>query len=169
MGIAKPISLEDLTHPSNRGLITMPAPNLSSIGYNAIMSWIKLFGEAQAWDYMDELDKNIMVYTANATKSCQSVAIGNNITAIGLDFRAIQIIESGADLVILTVNEGIGWDLEVAAILKSTKNLPEAQRLADFAVSNEANELYSRFSSIAVHNEVKKTQSIFCRKILIKP
>ncbi len=155
-GIVKPISLEDLIHPSNRGLITMPAPNLSSIGFNAIMSWFKLYGETQAWEFMDELDKNIMVYTANATKSCQSVAIGNNITAIGLDFRALQLIESGADLVILTLGEGIGWDLEVAAILKSTKNLPEAQKLADFAVSNDANELYSRFTTIAVHNNVKK-------------
>ena len=38
-------------------------------------------------------------------------------------------------------SEGLGWEVEATAIVKGTKNLEAARKLADFSASREANEL----------------------------
>ena len=54
---------------------------------------------------------------------------------------------AGAPVDILLMQEGGGWDMDTAAILKGTTNLAAAKRLMDFAASRKANELYARFVS----------------------
>jgi iron(III) transport system substrate-binding protein len=52
-GLPKPESWKDLTKPIYKGAITMPNPNSSGTGFLDVSSWIQLFGEAEAWKFMD--------------------------------------------------------------------------------------------------------------------
>ena len=47
--------------------------------------------------------------------------------------------------------EGLGWDMEAAAILKGTKKLEAAKKVMDFAVSKEANDLYAKSYAITAY------------------
>jgi iron(III) transport system substrate-binding protein len=43
------------------------------------------------------------------------------------------------------MKEGGGWDMDTAAILRNGRNREAAMKLADWAASRKANELYSKF------------------------
>ena len=41
-------------------------------------------------------------------------------------------------------SEGLGWDMEATGIMTTTKNPEGAKKLADWATTKEANELYAK-------------------------
>ena len=62
----------------------------------------------------------------------------------------------GAPLDLVVPGEGVGWDMEATSIVKGTKNLEAAKKLADFAASKKANEiLYGKNYALVAHSEVK--------------
>ncbi|MGQ0664517.1 MAG: putative 2-aminoethylphosphonate ABC transporter substrate-binding protein, partial [Pseudomonadota bacterium] len=60
----------------------------------------------------------------------------------------------GAPLDPLIMEEGGGWDMDAAAILRVTRNLDAAQRLADWSASQKANELYGRSLALVARKGV---------------
>jgi iron(III) transport system substrate-binding protein len=54
------------------------------------------------------------------------------------------------------MQEGGGWDMDVAAILKGTSQLVAAQRLMDFAASRRASEIYGSFVSQVAIDDVAR-------------
>ena len=55
--------------------------------------------------------------------------------------------QGNAPVEILVMEEGGGWDMDAAAILRGTKKPEAVRRLMDFAASRKANELYASFVS----------------------
>ena len=68
LGLPKPTKWSDLTNPVYKGLISMPNPNSSGTGFLDVSSWIQIMGEDKAWKYMDDLHKNVGVYTHSGSK-----------------------------------------------------------------------------------------------------
>jgi len=66
------------------------------------------------------------------------------LIGIGLDTRGASEKTKGAPLDLIVPKEGLGWELEATAIVKGTKNLEAAKKLADWAASKKANELYAK-------------------------
>ena len=56
------------------------------------------------------------------------------------------------------MKEGSGWDMDATAIIKGTRKLDAAHRLADWAASRKANELYAKHLGIVAMEGVKTTQ-----------
>ena len=50
-----------------------------------------------------------------------------------------------------------GWDMEAVAIVRGTRNLDAAKRIADWAATRRANELYSRFYAVTAFPGVTNT------------
>jgi iron(III) transport system substrate-binding protein len=75
-------------------------------------------------------------------------AKGERVIGIGFDMRGAKEKTGGAPIDIILAKEGAGWDMEATAILKGTKNLAAAQKVADFAVSKPAYELYGKYYAI---------------------
>ena len=69
--------------------------------------------------------------------------------------RAVELKNQGAPIDIIVPADGVGYDLEGMAILKGTKNLDAAKRLADFSVSVAANELFGKFYALLALPTVK--------------
>jgi iron(III) transport system substrate-binding protein len=146
--LPKPASWADLTNPVYKDSIVMPNPASSGTGYQAVYAWIQLMGESQAWDFMDKLHNNIAVYTHSGSAPCVQAAKGERIIGIGFDMRGAREKTAGAPIDIILAREGAPWDMEATAIVKGTKNLAAAQKLADFAVSKGAYELYGKYYAI---------------------
>lgn len=63
-----PKTWKDLTNPIYKNLIVMPNPASSGTGYLDVTAWMQIWGEKQAWDYMQALDKtfhNILTRVQN--------------------------------------------------------------------------------------------------------
>lgn len=142
-----PSSWFDLTNPVYKGHLVMPHPASSGTGYYHVSSWIQLFGEEKAWDFMDKLHPNIAVYEHGGSKPCRMAAAGEFAIGISTEITGAQMKTRGAKLETLLPKEGIGWDMDTAAVLKGAKNPAAARRIVDFAASRKANELYARHVS----------------------
>ena len=150
----KPASWADLTKPEYKGQIVMPNPASSGTGYLTITAWLQVMGEEQGWKFMDALHENIAVYTHSGSAPCVQAARGERLIGIGFDMRAAREKTQGAPIDIILPKEGAGWEMEATAIVKGTKNLAAAQKLADWSVTRQANEVYGKFFAIVAHPDV---------------
>ena len=144
----KPVSWADLANPVYKDAIVMPNPASSGTGYQTVYAWIQIMGEKAAWEFMDKLHNNIAVYTHSGSAPCVQAAKGERMIGIGFDMRGAREKTAGAPIDIILAKEGAPWDMEATAIVKGTKNLAAAQKVADFAVSKAAYELYGKSYAI---------------------
>jgi len=146
--LPKPAAWADLANPVYKDSIVMPNPASSGTGYQAVYAWIQIMGEKAAWEFMDKLHQNIAVYTHSGSAPCVQAAKGERVIGIGFDMRGAKEKTGGAPIDIILAKEGAPWDMEATAIVKGTKNLAAAQKLADFAVTKNAYELYGKYYAI---------------------
>jgi len=147
-GIRRPQSWKDLTAPIYKGLLVMPNPNSSGTGFLTVAAWLQLFGEQDGWKFMDQIHENIGVYTHSGSAPCVQSARGEFTLGIGFDMRGARLKQEGAPIDVIIPREGAGWDMEATAIHRGTRNLAAARRLADFAVSRRAMEMYNQWYAI---------------------
>lgn len=146
--LPRPTTWNDLLNPAFRGQVVMPNPNSSGTGFLTMAGWIGARGEAQAWDFMTHLHENIQQYTHSGSAPCNNAARGEFGVGVSFDMRAVTLRNQGAPIEIIVPTDGVGFDLEATAIMRGTRNLDAAKRLADFAVSRPAMELYGRFYAL---------------------
>jgi len=146
--IPKPETWKDLTKPVYKGQIVMPNPASSGTGYFDVVAWLTLWGDDNGkgggWKYMDALHENIAQYTHSGSKPCNMAATGEYVLGISFEYRANTNKAKGAPIDLVFPKEGLGWDLEAFAIMKGTKKLDAAKKLADWASSKDAMKLYGK-------------------------
>src|SRR5690349_7242893 len=120
-GIPKPESWQDLLKPVYKGQITMPNPASSGTGFFDVSAWLQMYGEDGGWKYMDALHENIAQYTHSGSKPCRQAGAGEFVVGISFDFRANQVKASGAPIEVIYPKEGLGWDIEATAVMKTSK------------------------------------------------
>lgn len=146
-----PTSWQDLTNPVYAGQIVMPNPASSGTGYLDVSSWLQLFGEEQGWAFMDGLHANIAQYTHSGSKPCNMAASGEVAIGVSFAFRAARLKSQGAPLEVILPSEGIGWDMEAAAIVRGTSKLDAAQTLVNWTVTEQANRLYNEGYAVVAY------------------
>jgi iron(III) transport system substrate-binding protein len=150
-GIPKPETWADLIKPVYKGQITMPNPASSGTGYFDVSAWLQTMGEARGWKYMDALHENIAQYTHSGSKPCRQAGAGEFVVGISFDFRGNDVKAKGAPVELVFPKEGLGWDIEASAIMKTTKKMAAAKKLMDWVATKEANEAYAKNFAIVAH------------------
>jgi iron(III) transport system substrate-binding protein len=157
LGLPKPASWKDLLDPVYKGQIVMPNPGSSGTGFLTVSAWLQLFGDKGGWDYMGKLHENIKTYLHSGSKPCKAVGAGEYPIGISFAYPGVKLINDGAPVEVILPKDGIGWDMEATAIMKGTKNLEAAQKLADFAASADANKLYNESYQVLARKDVTPT------------
>lgn len=151
MNLPKPATWEDLTKPVYKGRIVMPNPASSGTGFLDVTSWLQIMGEQKGWAFMDRLHENIAQYTHSGSKPCVQAGNGEFPIGISFEYRANTIKAKGGPIDLIFPKEGLGWDMEAFAIMKNTKKLDAAKKLADWASSRAAMEQYAKnYAIVAV-------------------
>lgn len=160
-GLPRIESWKDLLKPEFKGKIVMPNPNSSGTGFLDVTAWLQIFGEKGGWDYMDKLHDNVAVYTHSGSKPCVMAGAGEFPVGISFEYRANTVRAKGAPIDIVFPKEGLGWDIEATAIVKGTPRLEAARKLADWASSHEANQLYAKnFAVVAIPGIATRLQYV---------
>ena len=154
--LPKPDTWKDLIKPVYKGKIVMPHPASSGTGFLDVAAWLQIFGETEGWKFMDALHENIAIYQHSGSAPCRSAGTGEFPIGIGFEYRANQVKASGAPIDLIFPREGLGWDMEATAILKTTKFMDAAKLLADFAASRQANDLYALGYAVTAIPEAAK-------------
>lgn len=151
--IKAPTKWKDMTDPAYKGKLVMPHPASSGTGYLMVGAWLQTMGEAEGWKFMDALHENIAVYTHSGSAPCVQAAKGERVAGIALDMRGASEKTKGAPLDVLIPSDGTGWEMEASAIVKGTKNLALAKKVADWTATKAANEIYSKtYAIVAMPN-----------------
>ncbi len=156
LGLPKPETWKDLTKPIYKGKIVMPNPASSGTGYLDVSGWIQMWGEADAWKYMDALHENIAQYTHSGSKPCRQAGAGEFPIGVSFEYRAVTTKKGGAPIDIIFPKEGLGWDLEASGIMKNTKKVEAARALMDWLATPGAMELFAKnFAVLAMPGMAK--------------
>jgi iron(III) transport system substrate-binding protein len=155
--VASPTSWNDLVNPALKGKIVMPHPASSGTGYLMVAGWLQGMGEEAGWKFMDGLHENIAAYLHSGSAPCVQAAKGERVVGLALDMRGASEKSKGAPLEVVIPKEGTGWEMEATAIVKGTKNLEVAKKVADWGATKAASELYSKTYAIVGYPGVQNT------------
>jgi iron(III) transport system substrate-binding protein len=156
LGLTPPKSWKDLTKPEYSGHVVMPNPNSSGTGFLDVSAWIQMFGEEDAWKFMDGLHENIAAYTHSGSKPCKMAAAGETVIGVSFEFPGANAKKAGAPIDIIFPEEGSGWEAEATAIIAGTANLEAAQKLVDWSITKEANEMYNVGYAVVAYPGIAK-------------
>ena len=151
-----PKTWKDLANPAYKGHIVMPNPASSGTGFLDVSSWLQMFGNDEAWKYMDALHNNMKFYVHSGSKPCNLAASGETMIGVSAGVTAARLKAKGAPIEVIFPSEGLGWELEGSALLKGTKNLAVAQKFLDWAISDNAIKLYNEGYPIVGRPELAK-------------
>src|SRR6266487_1022751 len=151
LNLPKPETWKDLTKPVYKGKIVMPNPASSGTGYLDVAGWLQMWGDADAWKFMDALHDNVAHYTHSGSKPCRQAGAGEFPVGVSFEYRAVTVKKSGAPIDIVFPSEGLGWDLEASGIMKTTKKIDAARKLMDWLDTPEAMALFAKnFAVVAI-------------------
>ncbi len=135
-----PACWSDLLKPEYRDEIQIADPQSSGTAYTALATFIQLWNEDKAFDYLRSLNANISQYTKSGITPSRNAARGE--TAIGIGFLHDYVLEKekGAALQLIVPCEGTGYEIGGLSIVKGARNLENAKLFVDWALSKDGQE-----------------------------
>jgi iron(III) transport system substrate-binding protein len=146
-------SWKDLTNPAFEGKLVMAHPASSGTGFLFVSAWLQTFGEEEGWKFMDALHKNMWRYTHSGSQPATLAARGEAIVGISFDLRAAREKAQGGPIDIIFPTEGLGWEMNALAIVKSGPNPEGGKALAEWGASDAAMKMYAETRSISARPE----------------
>ena len=136
--LAAPKSWSDLLNPAFKGEIQVANPASSGTAYTMVATLVQLMGEDKAFDYMKALHKNISQYTRSGTGPIKAVARGETTISISFVHDGPGEKMQGFPVETLTPAEGTGAEIGSMSIIKGARNLDNAKKFYEWALSAQA-------------------------------
>ena len=145
----RPTSWTDLTRPEAKGQVVMPSPlNSGAALIHAATLTANLPG---GWAYYENLKKNNAIAGGGNGDVLKSVAGGEKLYGMIVDFMPIREKAKGAPVEFVFPKEGVSAVTEPVAILNTTQNPDSAKAFIDFLLSKEGQELAMKQGYIPAH------------------
>jgi iron(III) transport system substrate-binding protein len=146
-GLSMPQAWEDLLDPAFEGSFLMPNPASSGTGFMFVSSILQGMGEEAGFNYLRNLDRSMAMYTKSGSAPARMAAAGEFPCSISFAFVGAGLIADGAP-VEMVVPQRTGWEMEVNALMKGANNPEGAKAFLDWAISDEAFDLYSKYFGV---------------------
>lgn len=145
LGAEPPRSWEDLTNPVFRNQVQMANPGSSGTSYNVLATMVQILGEDEAFEYMRQLDANIVQYTRSGSAPGRNAALGEVGIAIGYSHDIVRLISEGWPLSITFPNEGTGFEVAAISLIANgpANQTAAAERLLEWGLGETAASLYA--------------------------
>ena len=137
-GIPEPKCWSDLTKPQFKDEIQVANPNSSGPSYTMLATLVQLMGEDKAFEYLKTLHKNINQYTKSGAAPARAAATGESMVGITFLHDAVTHAVAGAPVKIVAPCEGTGYEIGSMSLIKGAKNMENAKKWYDWALSPEA-------------------------------
>ena len=137
-GIPEPKCWADLIKPAFKDEIQVANPNSSGTSYTMLATFVQLMGEDKAFEFLKALHKNINQYTKSGAAPARAAATGESIVGITFLHDAVMQVVNGAPVKIVAPCEGTGYEIGSMSIIKGAKNMENAKKWYDWALTAEA-------------------------------
>ncbi|WNJ89650.1 ABC transporter substrate-binding protein [Bosea sp. 685] len=137
-GMAEPKCWADLLDPKLKDDVQVADPNSSGTAYNLLATVVQLMGEDKAFAYLKALHKNINQYTKSGAAPAKATSLGE--TAVGIVFihDAVVFAVQGDPIKPVAPCEGTGYEIGSMSIVKGARNLDNAKKFYDWALTPAA-------------------------------
>ncbi len=152
-GLPMPKSWADLTKPEYKDKLVFSNPISSGTAYFHVTSWIQNMGEEKAWQFMDDVHKNVKMYIHSGSKPAQVVAMGEAPVGLTVDAYIAPFIKKRAPVKAVYPKEGVGFDIVASAIVKGCRNPEAAKRILDYSISKDSALVCLEFDYLPVRPE----------------
>ena len=136
--VPEPKCWADLVKPQFRDEVQVANPNSSGTSYNMLATLVQIMGEDKAFDYLKALHRNVNQYTKSGAAPARAAATGETMVGIVFQHDALYQILGGAPLKIVSPCEGTGYEIGSMSIIKGAKNMDNAKKWYDWALTPEA-------------------------------
>ena len=133
-GLPEPKCWKDLTKPVYKGHVQMANPNSSGTAYTALATMVQLFGEAEGFEFMKQLHKNINQYTKSGSAPIKAAARGENTIGIVFMHDSVKQTVRGFPVITVVPCEGTGYEIGGMSIIKGARNPASAKKFYDFVL-----------------------------------
>jgi iron(III) transport system substrate-binding protein len=133
--LPEPKCWADLAKPIYKDDVQVANPNSSGTSYTMLATLVQILGEQKAFELMKAMHKNINQYTKSGAAPARAAATGESL--IGITFQHDAVIQAvgGAPVKIVSPCEGTGYEIGSMSIIKGAKNLANARKWYDWALS----------------------------------
>ncbi|TDW27382.1 iron(III) transport system substrate-binding protein [Rhizobium azibense] len=134
-GLKEPKCWADLLDPSYKGEIQIANPNSSGTAYTALATLVQIMGEDKAFEYLGKLNANISQYTKSGSAPVKAAARGEATIGVVFMHDAVAQTVEGFPVKSVAPCEGTGYEIGSMSIIKGAKNLDNAKKWYDWALS----------------------------------
>ena len=135
--LPEPKCWADLAKPIYKDDVQVANPNSSGTAYTMLATLVQIMGEQAAFDYLKALHKNINQYTKSGGAPARAAATGESLIGITFQDDAVAQAVAGAPVKVVSPCEGTGYEIGSMSIVKGAKNLANARKWYDWALSPE--------------------------------
>jgi len=131
----------DLARPEYREAVQMGDPHSSASAYATIATLVELFGEDRAFELLRDVHRNVRDYRRTEAGSMRAAARGEALIAVTFLHDAMTEVVHGFPIRLVLPCEGIGYELGSMSIVKGARNLENARRFYDWALTPAAQQI----------------------------
>lgn len=157
--LPEPACWKDLLKPEYKGHVQMANPNSSGTAYTTLATMVQLFGEDEGFEFMKGLHKNINQYTKSGSAPIKAAGRGENTVGIVFMHDAVAQAVSGFPIKVVAPCEGTGYEIGSMSIIDGARNMEEAKKFYDWALSAEAQNLALQVNAFQVPSNVNAETS----------
>ena len=139
--VPAPMCWKDLAKPDYANDVQMANPNASGTAYTAIATLVQLFGEEEAFKLLKAMHKNITNYARQGVGPIKATARGENLVAVAFIHDVVTEAQAGFPVKSVAPCEGTGYEIGSMSIVKGARNLDNAKKFVDWALTPKAQAL----------------------------
>lgn len=140
----------DLVDKRFRDDVQVANPNSSGTAYTMLATFVQLFGEDEAFDFMRRLNDNISQYTQSGSAPIRAASTGESAVGIVFMHDAVKQTVQGAPITTVAPCEGTGYEIGSMSIIAGGPNPKAARMWYDWALTPEAQALAVQANSFQV-------------------
>lgn len=133
--IKEPKTYNDLLKEEYKGLIAMPNPVTSDTGYGFYKSFVNVWGETKALNYIKELSNNIVEFTSSGNAPLNMMKQNEIAIGFGMTASIVTTINDGYNFKILIFEEGSPYTFKGQGIIKGKENRKEVKKVFEYLVN----------------------------------
>lgn len=149
-GMPEPKCWADILTPKLKDEVQMADPNSSGTAYTLLATIVQLMGEEKGFEYLKSLHKNVNQYTKSGAAPAKAMALGETTVGIAFMHDIVTMVVDKAPIKVVAPCEGTGYEIGSMSIIKGAKNLDNAKKFYDWALTPAAQKLGAEAKSYQV-------------------
>jgi iron(III) transport system substrate-binding protein len=139
--LPEPKCWADLARPEYKDEVQIANPNASGTAYSTIATFVQIFGEDKAFELLKGMHRNTNNYPRTGAGAIRAAGRGETTIAVTFLHDGVTEIASGFPVKVVAPCEGTGFEVGSMSIIKGARNLENAKKFYDWALTPAAQKI----------------------------